>query len=259
MQTLTIENLRTMVPAAFAAEPADRVSDRYSFIPSEPIINEVMSRGWMPTEARQSNKVADKRHATHMITFRKPEATIQVGDLLPQISLVNNHAAGKRFKFLSGFFRLVCSNGLIISAGIAESNINRVHIDGAQVDIDLVLTEAIGRFDEALTNVQRWQNVNLNFVQQQEFASAGVLIRNNNDPYWSRHFDAHEFLTRRRDGDKSNDLWTVFNVVQENILKGGVQGAVRTTKPITQVREIQRINESLWQLATDYGNLHGVN
>jgi len=51
----------------------------------------------------------------------------------------------------------------------------------------------------------------------------------------------------------------VFNVVQENVMKGGVRGAVRETKPINQVAEIQRINQGLWQLATDYGKLHGVN
>ncbi len=259
MTNLTLHDLHQMVPAAFATEPASNVSDRYSFIPSEPIIDEVMSRGWLPVEARQSHRVDDKLHATHMITFRQPNCEIEVGGVLPQLTMFNNHAAAKMFKFLGGFFRLVCSNGLIIGTGIAESRIIRIHKDGAEVDIEAAFTEAVGRLDDALQFVYKWQQVPLNFVEQNDFAAKAVLVRNHDDVCWSRHFDAHEFLTRRRDVDKSNDLWTVFNVVQENIMKGGVQGASRTTKPITQVAEIQRINQGLWQLAQDYGTLHGVN
>jgi hypothetical protein len=256
MKILTIEDLHAQVPAAFATEPADNVSHRYSFIPSDQIITEVMTRGWQPTSAYQSSRVRDQRHATHMITFRQPNTELRIGDVLPQINLFNNHSAAKRFRLLGGFFRMICSNGLVVSLGIAESDINRIHIDGASVDVDRALTGALDSINSALDQIVQWQQIPLNFVQQNDFAAKAVLIKNNNDPYWSAHFDAREFLNRRRDPDRANDLWTVFNVVQENIMRGGVQGAVRTTKPITQVAEVQRINQSLWQLTTEYGQLH---
>jgi hypothetical protein len=194
-----------------------------------------------------------------MITFRQPDSKVRVGDVSPQVTLFNNHGAQRRATLRAGFYRWICSNGLVVSAGIVDIRGDYIHIDGAAFDFDADFTNAIGRLDSACQQIAQWTKIRLNFVQQNDFAAKGVLIRNNNDPYWSKHFDSHEFLTRRRDGDKADDLWTVFNVVQENILKGGVQGAARMTKEITQVKEIQRINESLWQLATDYGNLHGVN
>lgn len=260
MKILTLDNLRQQVPAAFAAEPADTVSRRYSFIPTEPIVNELAVRGWVPVNARQSRRVHDQAHATHMIEFQRPEVgTFNVGDYAPQVVLFNNHAAQRRFVLRGGIFRKVCSNGLVISIGFGDTEVVRIHIDGATVDIDAAFSATMTQLEQAAQLIPKWQQVRLNFVQQQEFAAAAVLIKNNNDKYWSKHFDAHEFLNRRRLQDKADDLWTVFNVVQENIMKGGVQGAARTTKPITQVVEVQRINEALWQLATEYGQLHGVN
>lgn len=259
MNILTIDQLKNQVPAAFALEPADKVSHRYSFIPTEPIINELALRGWVPTSAQQSRLVQDPLHAMHMITFSQPVGDFNVGDIMPQINLFNAHDASHRFTLRAGMFRKVCNNGMVISIGVGDAEVLRIHIDGASVDLEAAFGRTMQTLERAGQVIPQWQSVKLNFVEQNDFASKAVLIRNNNDPYWSKHFDSTEFLTRRRPQDKADDLWTVFNVVQENIMKGGVQGAVRTTKPITQVKEIKRINESLWQLATEYGTLHGVN
>jgi Domain of unknown function (DUF932) len=259
MNNLTIDELHRMVPAAFATEPADHVSHRYSFIPTTRIISEVMDRGWLPVEARQSRRAIDQMHTTHMIVFRRPDTVLKVGGVLPQINWTNNHAAMRRGTLLGGFFKVVCSNGLVLSAGIAETKYSRIHKDGADFDIDEALASCLARLDDAESDIHRWMNIDLNFGQMQDFASKAILVKNQNDPIWSKHFDAHEYLTRRRPEDKKNDLWTVFNVVQENIIQGGVRGANSTTRGITQVSETMRINRGLWQLATEYGQLHGQN
>ncbi len=167
MKTLTIDDLITQVPAAFASEPADTVSHRYSFIPTDRIVTDIMDRGWVPVRAFQSKRTKDTIH--------------------------------------------------------------------------------------------QWRGIHLKNLQQADFARQAIVIRNQGNEHWSSYFDPHNFLERRRPTDKSDDLWTVFNVVQENIMRGGVTGAVRTTKPITQVAEVQRINQELWQLTTEYGTLHGKN
>jgi hypothetical protein len=194
-----------------------------------------------------------------MITFRRPDTNLKLGGVLPQISWTNNHAAAKRAVLLGGFFKVVCSNGLIISCGIAETKFMRIHKDGAEFDLDKALHAALLRLDEAEADVDRWMHFDLNFGQKQEFAQRAVLVKNQHDAIWSAHFDAHEFLNTRRPEDRKNDLWTVFNVVQENIIQGGVKGANGTTRGITQVSEVMRINQGLWQLAQEYGNLHGRN
>jgi hypothetical protein len=255
MNTLTKEDLMTIVPAAFAVGPAlDRVSDRYSFISTENIIDACVERGWYPTEARQSRKVADTRHATHMITFRQPDPTVKVEGAAPQITMINNHMAMKRAKLLAGFFKFMCSNGIVVGTGIAETRQTKVHIDDAALEFELAFQQALNGIDTAVHTIQRWASTPLNRTQEIEFANACVLMKEHDVPFWASENDSRVYLERRRKEDFNHDLWTVFNVIQENMLQGGVSPKGRETRGITNVNEIERINVGLWNVAERFCN-----
>src|SRR5262245_21640256 len=115
---MNLQQLEKIVPAAFADEPADTVSDRYSFISSKEVISKLGERGFVPVKGRQSKKVRDQRHTTHMITFEDPSfGHFEVGDIAPQVVLFNNHAAMRRATLRAGLWRKVCDNGLVVSVG----------------------------------------------------------------------------------------------------------------------------------------------
>ena len=61
-------------------------------------------------------------------------------------------------------------------------------------------------------------------------------------------------LMRRRSADTGNDLWTTFNVVQENLIKGGIprvtrKGKIAKTRKINGIDGNVRLNKALWTLA----------
>jgi sporulation protein YlmC with PRC-barrel domain len=61
-------------------------------------------------------------------------------------------------------------------------------------------------------------------------------------------------LAPRRAADVGNDLWRTLNVVQENVLHGGIPRRTASnrlvrTRAITAIREDVRINSGLWDLA----------
>ena len=65
---------------------------------------------------------------------------------------------------------------------------------------------------------------------------------------------AEQLLERRRDADKRASLWNVFNVVQENIMRGGLEGKTANgrktkTRGLNNVRAIVNKNKDLWELA----------
>lgn len=75
-----------------------------------------------------------------------------------------------------------------------------------------------------------------------------------------------QLLHERRYDDKGNDLWTVFNVVQENIMRGGLQGSKIgsngrrrkvTTRPVKSIDRDVRLNKALWVLTEEMKTLKG--
>lgn len=65
-----------------------------------------------------------------------------------------------------------------------------------------------------------------------------------------------QLLETRRIADQGDDLWHTFNVVQENVMRGGISGrsahgrAMRT-RAIRAIREDVCINSGLWKVALD--------
>jgi Domain of unknown function (DUF932) len=66
-----------------------------------------------------------------------------------------------------------------------------------------------------------------------------------------------QLLSTRRSADTSSDLWTTFNVLQENLLQGGQRrnDSRRRTRKISSVSEDVRLNRSLWTLAEELKRL----
>ena len=69
--------------------------------------------------------------------------------------------------------------------------------------------------------------------------------------------DPKALLTVRRDEDKEDTLWNVFNRVQENLIRGGVEGVSpngrRTrTLGIKAMGSTVKTNLKLWDLAENY-------
>ena len=53
--------------------------------------------------------------------------------------------------------------------------------------------------------------------------------------------------------DYADDLWTVFNVVQEKLIRGGIKLPTnRHSRPINNFVNDNTINTKLWELAEQY-------
>jgi hypothetical protein len=63
-----------------------------------------------------------------------------------------------------------------------------------------------------------------------------------------------QVLTPRRFDDRGSDLWSTFNRIQENLVKGGLngrsaQGRRQRTRPVQGIDQNLRLNRALWMLA----------
>ena len=67
-------------------------------------------------------------------------------------------------------------------------------------------------------------------------------------------FSGIRILVPRRPEDVGNDLWSTFNVLQENLLQGGIlrrspSNRLTRTRRITAIGEDVRLNSALWEMA----------
>ncbi len=247
---LTKEEVGIAAPAALATSKAPGLSERYSFISTEAIIDQLALLGWNPVNAMQGrSRRISPLHQTHMVTFRNRDISVEVGGIVPQMNLVNNHGGIKSWELFSGFLKLLCSNGLMVSTGIGEYQAFRIHKGEVSIEIAKMVAQAEITIGSAIHDVEEWKQIDLSPMEELGFAMGALKLRNSESKG-----DSRPLLERRRSEALGHDLWTVFNVVQENVTQGGVSGVFsrRRIRRITGVTANQKINQGLWSLAALY-------
>ena len=70
-----------------------------------------------------------------------------------------------------------------------------------------------------------------------------------------------DVATPRREADRKTDLWTTFNVAQENLLRGGFRNGTtnRMVRPISNIQKDVNLNSQLWDLASTYSEGYALN
>ncbi|NCB43084.1 MAG: DUF945 domain-containing protein [Clostridia bacterium] len=261
--------------SAMATGPWEKTSGKYKFISTSRIVDALSASGFSPVKASQTNtRIPEKQGYTkHMIRFRSNsliESTssnaLSVGDVIPELVLVNAHDGTSSLKFMLGLFRLVCSNGLTVAAaGIASISFKHIGLhsygptrDGFKDLNDLVHDRAfsiISQVPRIMNQVNRWKSKELDQSKQLEFAHRAA----DDLKLTSLDLDPSHLLDARRAADSSNDLWTVFNRVQENMIKGGLmaknnKGKWRRTRRINSVNWDLDVNRGLWRIAESFEN-----
>jgi hypothetical protein len=254
MHALTNDQLHRMAPSVFASGPDHRVSERYGFVPTIDIITAFQREGWYPVQARQTHVRDASRQALtrHMLRFRRIHDPIQVGDSLAELVLTNSHDRTSAYQLNIGLFRLICSNGMVTSVG-KHGGIRVRHgktVAHEIIDASYKLIEEVPRI---AASVDRFREIQLTSPERRAYAEAALVARYGEYRVLAGPVKPPQILEARRDTDTGNDLWTTYNVVQENLYKGGLSGRSRSgrrvkTRAIRSVTEDVRLNRALWRL-----------
>lgn len=260
---LTDDAMMQRAPSIFAGRPCHGMSDSYAFIPTIDVVNCLRDRGWMPVRVAETwTRIQQKvGYTKHMIRFRQTDAPILVDDIIPEIVLVNAHDGGAAFQMILGLFRLVCANGLMVGKSCFE-RISIRHsgdVHGAVMMSALRIAAEAPGIAPAIRVMQARQ---LTSSQRHAYATAALELkygRSRKSGVLLSPVEPEQLLMPRRKEDEGNDLWTTFNVVQENLLKGGLAGRthglysrVIRTRSVESVREDIRLNRGLWTIAREF-------
>ena len=114
---------------------------------------------------------------------------------------------------------------------------------------------AHGVFDKVTDNMEAMKEIHLNSDEQHLFGRAALMVRYEDEN--KTPVTPEQIITPRRWEDKQNDLWTTWQRVQENMIKGGLSGRSASgkntrTRAITGIDGDIRINKALWVIAEQF-------
>lgn len=252
---LTNDELFRHVPSVFSEEKHASRSERYTYIPTINLLDRLREEGFHPFYACQTKvRDDDKRgHTRHMLRLRRDG--FGQNDEVPEIILLNSHDGSSSYQMIPGIFRFVCNNGLVCGDTFGEVRVphkgdvvGRV-IDGAY--------EVLSFFEKVTDSRDEMKGVFLDKDEQHVFAEAALGYK-----YFGEHqpITAEQVLSPRRWQDKKDDLWTTFQRVQENIIKGEIPGISANgkrnrTRAVNSITGDVKLNNALWKMAETMKNL----
>ncbi|APM57620.1 TPA: DUF945 domain-containing protein [Klebsiella pneumoniae] len=236
---LTREELMYHVPSIFAEDRHTSRSERYAYIPTITVLENLQREGFQPFFACQTRVRDQSRrgYTKHMLRLRR-DGEIN-GQHVPEIILLNSHDGTSSYQMLPGYFRFVCQNGCVCGQSLGEvrvphrGNVVEKVIEGAY--------EVVGVFDRIEEKRDAMQSL----------AQAALTYR-----YGDEHqpVTTADILTPRRREDYGKDLWSAYQTIQENMLKGGISGRSARgkrihTRTIHSIDTDIKLNRALWVMA----------
>lgn len=253
-RSLSLDEVRQQAPAVFAGAAHERLSSKYTLIRTEQVLTALMGAGFVLADARQARTYrVSPLHAQHMVRLRRRFETIELRDSCPEILLRNSSDGSSAYFMQMALYRAVCRNGLVCSRGAFPA----VCVAHRGDVVERVVTGALqisDQFDRLAAQVERMEAKHLNKSDQLEFAARALAFKYP-DVATSGMVPA-QLLTIRRSEDIGDDLYTVLNRTQENLLRGGLSrrapsGRLTRTRRVTSIRKDVALNTQLWDLAAE--------
>ena len=247
-KTFTLAEIKQAAPSVFTTDKAPHLTDKYIQTPTSRVVEDLMKLGWQVTKAQEVKARKGKGYQKHIVVFRHPDIQIKGkngDDAFPQILLTNSHDGKAAFNFRVGIFRLVCSNGLVVSDA-DFNNVSIRHMNYTFESLQAKVNEVIEKLPGLVQKINLFKSTKLTDDQMAEFALKAATLRT------KARVNVMELLEATRNEDQGNDLWAVFNRVQEKILGGSFRSGKRKSRSVTSFQKDIEINEQLFELAGSY-------
>ena len=284
---LSKNELREIAPSIFSTEPSPDVSSKYSHIPTDKLIDDMELLGWKVIDAKEVNArtKGTRGFQKHLVVFRNDDIVINqmpnnivesstsptgyrrtdgtfakknpIDTVFPQILLTNSHDGKNAFTFTAGLFRMVCENGLVISTNEFEKVAIR-HMGYDFEELQKQINEMVERLPLTVESMNNMIETKMDQNSIVKFAKDMLAVRFPEDELRRITIDMDEFITPVRPEDKGDDLWSVFNVIQEKIIEGDFDYTIgtkhRKARQIKNFKQDMDLNSKMFDVALEYVN-----
>jgi hypothetical protein len=213
-----------------------KIKQKEFYIPTLDVITKLQDEGWhLKGVAEQRGK--NRKISSNYIQMQHPDFAVQnkhgKNEAFTSITLSNSSNGAQPLQMSLGMFRQICSNGAVTFDQHAESQ-NIKHTEINYRDLDRFVNTMNNKASKLLTEVNEMKHRGLSIEDIRKLAREAASLRYNN----LDEINIDDLFAINRVEDESNDLWTVFNRIQENL-----------THDITNMKEDIRLNQQLFALA----------
>ena len=247
---LSDDQIARIAPSVFASEAHASRSARYTYVPTIEVLQGLRKEGFEPFMVAQGRtRVEGKAEFTkHMLRLRHASdiATTEANEII----LINSHDGTSSYQMLSGLIRFACCNGLVCGENMSDIRVK--HSGDIIGNVIQGAYDTLDGFGLIRDVTESMKGTGLSHLESLAFAESALLLKyDDGEP---APIQATQLLSTRRMEDRDNSLWTTFNKVQENVVRGGLHGRSAngrrmSTREVTAIDGNVKLNRALWTLA----------
>ena len=216
-----------------------RINQTEFYIPTLDVVTKLQDEGWQLSGVAE-HRSKNRKVTNNYVQLQHPDFAVQnnkgKNEAYTSITLSNSCDGSQPLQMSLGMFRQVCTNGLIAFDRHAESQ-NIKHIEINARDLDRFVTTMNNRANKLLTEVNEMKHKGLSIEDMRKLAREAARLRYRD----LSTINIDDLLTVNRIEDESNDLWTVFNRIQENL-----------THDVSNMNQDIKLNQRLFTLAETF-------
>jgi hypothetical protein len=259
------DQMRAVAPSIFAEGKHASRSERYTYIPTIDVLRGLCREGFRPFMVAQGRcRVPGKEDYTkHLIRLRHArdgEGAAHARPEAHEIILINSHDGVSSYQMLAGVLRFVCLNSLVV--GDIARDIRLPHKGNIQHEVIEGAFRVRSDFEAIDASTEAMKAVDLQPAEEQVFARAALALRFGERPEGvpPAPVTAEQLVVARRPEDQGRSLWNNFQRIQENVLRGGLegrsaQGRRMRTRDVSSIDRGVSLNRALWMLAEEMRRL----
>ena len=244
-----INKLSAFIPSLDSSwRASQRINSKVTMVESLDAVREFQRQGWNIAGAYEQRNKNNRKVGSHFIRMEHPDFKVTNSkgqtDAVATMNIFNSCNGSKPMELDLGAYRQVCSNGLIAHTSYSSEKVP--HTEKGQYSLQEILCDLGIRTQGVMEEFNKLKERNLSPKEAMSLATQAAEIR-----FGKGHrIDVSQLLNTVREEDKGDDVWTVFNRIQENLTQphritdhlGNIMNG------ITNVEEDTRINKELFEL-----------
>lgn len=213
-------------------------------------VNHLRDEGWK-IKGSYENKGSNRKVINQYVKLQHPDFSIMNNskgtDAVASLIISNSCNGSSPLNLDLGAFRQVCSNGLVAFDSIGHTSIK--HTAQGIESLGNIICGLNTKAQGVMQEFAKLKGVNLTPAEIKELVIKAATIR-----FGNFDFNPEQLLNIVREEDKGNDLYTLFNRIQENLTQTNrlfdLQG--KAISGVNNMRDDIRINQKLSELVYAY-------